>query len=116
MSPAAQAEVAANDGDHYAPLGVSNKYRGSARLYQLCRADYGATEGNLGFQMLLRDLKDGTTEVVTLSWWTSIDAVRAFAGEDYERARYYPEDDRYLLEKPGGVEHYDVVIDSRRQD
>ena len=74
--------------------------------------DYGATEGNLGFQMLLRDLKDGTTEVVTLSWWTSIDAIRAFAGEDYVRARYYPEDARYLLEKPGGVEHYDVVIDS----
>lgn len=61
--------------------------------------------------MLLRDLGDGTTEVVTLSWWTSIEAIKAFAGEDHERARYYPEDDRYLLEKPEGVEHSDVVID-----
>ena len=74
-------------------------------------ADYGATEVNLGFQMLLRDLGDGTTEVVTLSWWTSIEAIREFAGEAYDRARYYPEDDRYLLEKPDEVEHSEVVID-----
>lgn len=74
-------------------------------------ADYGTTPGNLGFQMLLRDLRDGTTEVVTLSWWTSIEAIKAFAGEDHERARYYPEDDRFLLEKPEVVEHSDVVID-----
>ncbi len=40
--------------------------------------DYRSTPGNLGFQMLLRDLGDGTTEVTTLSWWTSIDAIKAF--------------------------------------
>jgi heme-degrading monooxygenase HmoA len=74
-------------------------------------SDYGATDGNLGFQMMLRDLGHGTTEVVIISWWASIDAIRAFAGEDYQRARYYPEDDRYLLEKPDRVEHGDVVID-----
>lgn len=73
--------------------------------------DYGATDGNLGFQMMLRDRGDGTTEVVTVSWWSSIAAVKAFAGADHERARYYPEDDRYLLEKPDTVEHYEVVID-----
>lgn len=73
-------------------------------------SDYGATEGNLGFQMLLRDLGDGTTEVVTMSWWMSIEAIKAFAGENHERARYYPEDDRYLLEKPDDVEHSEVVI------
>jgi len=35
-----------------------------------------------------------------LSGWTSIKAIQAFAGEEHERARYDPEDDRYLLEKP----------------
>ena len=74
--------------------------------------DYAATDGNLGFQMLLRDLGDGTTEVVTLSWWRSIEAIKAFAGEDYERARYYPADDQYLLARPDTVEHSDVVVDS----
>ena len=73
-------------------------------------ADYGACEGNLGFQMLLRDLGDGTSEVVTLSWWTSIEAIKAFAGERWERARYYPEDDRFLLEQPEAVEHCEVVM------
>ena len=42
--------------------------------------------------MLLRDLGDGTSEVTTLSWWIDMAAIRAFAGEDVEIARYYPED------------------------
>ena len=72
-------------------------------------ADYAATPGNLGFQMLMRDLGDGSTEVTTLSWWQSPAAITAFAGADISRARYYPEDDRFLLEKPDTVDHYDVV-------
>ena len=74
--------------------------------------DYTATPGNLGFQMLFRDLGDGTTEVTTLSWWKSLDDIRGFAGDDIAIARYYPEDDRYLLERPLHVEHHDVVADS----
>ncbi|WP_108050144.1 hypothetical protein [Bosea sp. 124] len=58
-----------------------------------------------------RDLGDITTEVVTLSCWTSIEAIKAFAGDDHERARCYPEDDRYLLKKPDEVEHSDDVIE-----
>ncbi|MDT9598653.1 hypothetical protein [Sphingosinicella rhizophila] len=75
-------------------------------------ADYLETAGNLGCQMLMRDLGDGLTEVTTLSWWSSMDAIRAFAGEDVEVARYYPEDDEYLLEKPEKVEHHDVVAEA----
>ncbi len=71
--------------------------------------DYLATPGNLGCQMLFRKLGDGSSEVTTLSWWTSMDAVRAFAGDDVNVARYYPEDDRFLLEKPAHVEHHTVV-------
>jgi len=71
--------------------------------------DYRATPGNLGAQMLLRDLGDGTSEVTTLSWWTDMDAIRAFAGEDVAAARYYPEDDRFLLDKPQQVEHHRLV-------
>jgi heme-degrading monooxygenase HmoA len=73
--------------------------------------DYLATSGNLGCQMLMRDLGDGSTEVTTLSWWTSMEAIRAFAGADVDLARYYPEDDRFLLARPEGVEHHDVVVD-----
>ncbi|MEN3746919.1 hypothetical protein TPR58_07055 [Sphingomonas sp. HF-S3] len=75
-------------------------------------ADYGSTPGNLGFQMLFRDLGDGTSEVTTLSWWRSLDDIRGFAGEDITVARYYPEDDRYLLDRPETVEHHEVVRNS----
>ena len=81
----------------------------AAYINATCGADYTATPGNLGFQMLMRDLNDGSTEVTTLSWWRSTAAIKAFAGSDISRARYYPEDDRFLLEKPDTVDHYDIV-------
>jgi len=71
--------------------------------------DYRATPGNLGAQMLVRTLGNGESEVTTLSWWESLDTIRAFAGEDVEVARYYPEDDRFLLTRPDHVEHHRVV-------
>jgi heme-degrading monooxygenase HmoA len=54
----------------------------------------------------MRTLGDGTTEVKTLSRWESMAAVTAFAGDHPEVARHYPEDDRFLIEKP---EHHRVV-------
>ena len=52
------------------------------------------------------------THFTTLTFWDSVEAIRAFAGPDYERARYYPEDDEYLLEREPGVTHYVVVVES----
>ncbi|WP_296594821.1 hypothetical protein [Phenylobacterium sp.] len=72
-------------------------------------ADYRSTPGNLGWQMLFRALGDGTSEVTTLSWWRDLEVIRAFAGEDYQRARYYPEDDRFLLDRPASVDHFSVA-------
>jgi heme-degrading monooxygenase HmoA len=71
-------------------------------------AAYAATPGNRGAWMLRRDLGE-LTEIVTFSLWESMDAVRAFAGEDPERAVFYPEDERYLVERDLTVTHYDVV-------
>jgi heme-degrading monooxygenase HmoA len=74
-------------------------------------AEYAATPGNRGAWMLRRD--DGqVTEFITLSLWESEDAIRAFAGEDIEAAVYYPEDERFLIDK-GGVTHYRVVAEVR---
>ena len=72
-------------------------------------SDYQATAGNFGAQILMRRIDDGTTEVTTLSWWRSMDAIEAFAGRQPELARYYPDDDRFLLEKPLHVEHHQVI-------
>ena len=58
--------------------------------------------------MLRRDGGD-RTEFVTLSLWDSVDAIKAFAGEDIEAAVLYPEDERYLIDGESSVTHYEVV-------
>ncbi|MET7280814.1 hypothetical protein ABZS29_21425 [Kribbella sp. NPDC005582] len=70
---------------------------------------YRSTPGNEGAQLLTRDLGDGQTEIVTLSWWTDLDQIRAFAGDDIEAAKYYPEDDDYLLDREATVTHFEVM-------
>lgn len=74
-------------------------------------ADYRAVAGNLGVRILER--QDGElTHFVTLSCWTSLEAIRGFAGDEVERARYYPEDRDFLLEFEPTVVHYEVVAES----
>jgi heme-degrading monooxygenase HmoA len=68
---------------------------------------YRTTPGNLGASVLRRDLGD-RTEFVTISFWESMDAVRAFAGDKPERAVFYPEDDRYLVEREATVTHFEA--------
>lgn len=70
-------------------------------------AEYARTAGNLGAWMLRRD-DDDRSELVTLSFWESLDAIKAFAGEDIEAAVLYPEDERYLIEA-STVRHYEVA-------
>ena len=71
-------------------------------------AEYGRTAGNRGAWMLRRDDGD-RTEFITLSLWDSVDAIKAFAGEDIEAAVLYPEDERYLIDGESSVAHYEVV-------
>lgn len=68
---------------------------------------YRATPGNRGAWILHRRNGD-RTEIVTFSLWNDMEAVKAFAGEDPSRAVYYPEDDRFLVDRAETVEHYDV--------
>ena len=72
-------------------------------------ADLEATEGNRGVFVLRREEQDRASFRL-LSLWDSEDAIRGFAGDEPQRARYYPEDERFLLALPPGVEHYQVVI------
>ncbi len=67
---------------------------------------YRKAAGNLGAMIATRDLDEQRSEIVTLSWWTDTAAIEGFAGKDISRARYFPEDDRYLLTRPETVQHY----------
>ncbi|MGH2463586.1 MAG: antibiotic biosynthesis monooxygenase family protein [Candidatus Limnocylindria bacterium] len=70
--------------------------------------DYGQTEGNRGV-LLLRRTSGGVAEFTALTLWVSMEAIRRFAGDQPERARYYPEDPEFLLEMNPFVEHYEVA-------
>lgn len=70
--------------------------------------DCRATPGNRGVYVLRRTRHD-RTEFTFISLWESLDSVRRFAGEDYEKARYYPEDREYLLELEPFVDHYEII-------
>jgi heme-degrading monooxygenase HmoA len=59
--------------------------------------------------MWTRDLGDGRTEVVTLSWWETLESIKGFAGDDISRAVFYPEDEGYLLDRDVTVTHYVVA-------
>jgi heme-degrading monooxygenase HmoA len=71
---------------------------------------YRATAGNRGAQILQRDVGE-LTEIVTLSFWDSLEAIKGFAGDDIEGAVFYPEDDRYLVERDLRVTHFRVTDD-----
>jgi heme-degrading monooxygenase HmoA len=68
---------------------------------------YEATPGNQGAWILRRAQTD-RAEILTLSFWDSFDAIRTFAGDDAEQAVFYPEDDRYLIERELRVTHYEI--------
>src|SRR5487761_93986 len=70
--------------------------------------EYAETPGNRGAWMLRRDDGD-RTEFITYSLWDDGNAIAAFAGDDIEAAVYYPEDDRYLIERDATVMHYEVA-------
>lgn len=70
--------------------------------------DYAATPGNRGVQVCRRT-EGAVTHYLLTTLWDSMDAIRRFAGDDPEVARYYPEDDEFLLEREPGVMHFEVL-------
>jgi heme-degrading monooxygenase HmoA len=71
-------------------------------------AAYAATPGNRGAYLLYR-IEGDRAEFLTVSLWESLAAIEAFAGADIERAVFYPEDDRYLVERELVARHYVVA-------
>jgi heme-degrading monooxygenase HmoA len=70
--------------------------------------EYAATPGNHGVYTLRR-VADGKCEFLLMTLWESWDAIKAFAGPDYEKAVYYPEDKKFLLSLDPHVTHYELM-------
>lgn len=56
-----------------------------------------------------RRFEGATAHFLLLSLWDSLESIRPSAGEDVRKARYYPEDERFLLRLEPEVMHYEVV-------
>jgi len=60
--------------------------------------------------LVLRRTHGTRTEFETIILFDSLDDVRAFAGDDLEAAVFFPEDDRYLVDRDLTVSHHEVDV------
>ena len=88
------------------PTAKAQAYR--AFLNARAIPDYRSVEGNISVHILERT-EGEITHFITLTFWKDMGSIKAFAGEDVEVAKYYPEDKNYLLEFEPRVVHYEVV-------
>ncbi len=66
-------------------------------------------QGYRGIHLLRRDVPEGV-EFITIMWFDSIDAVREFAGEDYEAAVVPPKARQVLSRFDARSAHYEVLV------
>jgi len=73
-----------------------------------------AVDGFRGARLLRRD--DGQEVMFTsITWFTSVDAVRGFAGDDYEQAVVEEAAQQALSRWDERVSHHEVAVDLRRE-
>ena len=77
-------------------------------LNQRAIPDYQSVAGNISVHVLERQEED-VTHFITMTFWTDMDSIKGFAGNDPEVAKYYLEDKDFLLEFEPTVVHYEVV-------
>jgi heme-degrading monooxygenase HmoA len=65
--------------------------------------------GNLGYEML-RDDAGPETHFMVVSYWTSADAIHAYAGEDITRTRALPRDQEFLIDPEPTVHNYRMMV------
>ena len=66
--------------------------------------DYKSVEGNLSVE-IWRRLDGDVCHFWTVTKWDSYESIKKFAGEDFEKAKYYEDDKKYLLEFEPNVQH-----------
>ena len=70
-------------------------------------ADYRSIRGNLSAKVLRR-VDGNVCHFLTVTEWESYESIINFAGSDFKKALYYPEDENYLLEFEEEVLHYET--------
>ncbi|WP_208749445.1 antibiotic biosynthesis monooxygenase [Flavobacterium zhairuonense] len=76
-------------------------------LIETAIPDYEKTAGFVKLSFL-RNIKNNEGHFTLITYWKNWEVIKNFAGENIEKAKYYPEDDAFLLEFEENVEHFDV--------
>lgn len=74
--------------------------------------EYQQIPGNLSVKIWRHFDKD-CCHFYTVSEWDELKSIEAFTGADISKAKYYPEDDIFLLEFERTVRHYETFIVGR---
>ena len=69
--------------------------------------EYASISGNISAK-ILRKIEGNICHFYTISEWENIESIIKFAGYDFEKAKYYNEDEKYLLELEENVNHYET--------
>ena len=73
------------------------------------RKKQGYANGDAIFQSRTKPHRGFETGAsLTITEWDSYESIKKFAGADFEKARYYPEDEKYLLKFEDNVAHYET--------
>jgi hypothetical protein len=90
------------------PVAQSEEYLN--RMRKVALPDYRSIRGNRGAFCLFRTEGD-VAHFDMLTFWDDVDAIKRFAGEDYEVAKYYDFDRSFLIELEPKVLHSAVYED-----
>ncbi|HTD97942.1 MAG TPA: hypothetical protein VK668_01595 [Mucilaginibacter sp.] len=71
--------------------------------------EYRDIKGNISAE-IWREIKGDICHFWTVTKWDSYDTIKLFAGEDFEKAKYYEDDAKYLLEFEEHVKHVETFI------
>jgi len=72
--------------------------------------DYGSVDGLLKLYFQRRN-ENKTAHFLLVTIWDSLESIKRFAGAEPEIAKYYPEDDEFLLEKEKTSSMYEVFYE-----
>ena len=72
--------------------------------------DYKKTKGFVKLTFL-KQSDNQFTYFTLLTFWEDIEVVKNFTGPDFENAVSYKEDEKYLVDFPGSILHYEVFAE-----
>ena len=75
------------------------------RMREVALPDYKSISGNRGAFCLHR-MEDDLAHFDMLTFWDDVDAIKRFAGEDFQIPKYYDFDRSFLIEPEPHVKHY----------